>query len=294
MNGKLILVGSFPKSGNTWTRIVLERIRRGVDFPINELDERFQGLGRRLLFDSIYPVNAADLERDEIENMLPDMYRQVAAESAIPPFVKIHDNIRRTKAGEWLFPPDCVGAALYLTRHPFDVAVSSARHYGISLATAVEFLAEEAVPGMSPVLPEWLEQYFGTWSQNVTSWLDQAPYPLTVARYEDLLAEPVPHFLRFARAVGLETTAADVSRAVEASRFEQLQQDEIKHGFRERPDTSSLFFRSGRMRSWEGILDDSLRERLFRDHAEVMRRLGYTADGGTEPWSWEECRGTLR
>ena len=96
MSAKLVLIASFPKSGNTWTRIVLERIRQGPDFPINGLDDRFQGVGRRLLFDSIFPVNAADLPPDEIENMLPDMYRQVAAEAAESSFVKVHDNVRKT------------------------------------------------------------------------------------------------------------------------------------------------------------------------------------------------------
>jgi aryl sulfotransferase len=287
VSGKLVLVASFPKSGNTWTRIVLERIRSGAGFPINGLDNRFQGMGRRLLFDSIFPVNAADLSSEEIENMLPGMYRQAAEESAQTAFVKVHDMVRRTGAGEWLFPPDCVSAAIYLTRHPFDVGVSNASHYGISVETAVEFLAEDLVPGLSPSLPEWLDQNFGTWSQNVSSWLDRAPYPVAVARYEDLLRDPVPQFLRLAHAAGLAASADTVARAVESSEFARLQRYEADHGFCERPMTSTQFFRSGRMRSWEGVLDEKLRDRLVRDHGAVMRRLGYTADGGAEPWSWE-------
>jgi aryl sulfotransferase len=293
VSGGLVLVASFPKSGNTWTRIVLERLRRGANLPINGLDANFQGLGRRLLFDSIFPINAADLAREDIENLLPDMYRQAAAEATEPPFVKVHDNVRRTAAGEWLFPPDCVSAALYITRHPYDVAVSNAAHFGITVETAVEFLAEEPVPGVVTFLPEWLEQYFGTWSQNVSSWLDHAPYFLTVARYEDLLDDPVGQFVRLARAGGLSVTTDDVARVVEASRFDLLQEYESNHGFCERPQTSSQFFRAGRIRSWEGILDQRMRDRILHDHGAVMKRMGYTADGGVEPRNMETfARGT--
>jgi hypothetical protein len=293
VSAKLVLIASFPKSGNTWTRIVLERIRQGPDFPINGLDDRFQGVGRRLLFDSIFPVNAADLPPDEIENMLPDMYRQVAAEAAESSFVKVHDNVRKTRSGEWLYPPDCVNSAIYITRHPFDVAVSNANHFGISIEKAVEFLAEEVVPGLSPSLPEWLEQYFGTWSQNVTSWLDEAPYPVTVARYEDLHSDIVSQFRRLSSAAGLHATADDVTRAASASRFEELQKEEMDRGFRERPMMSPQFFRSGRMRSWEGILDQKLRAQLVKDHGEVMQRLGYTPDGDVEPWNVDREFGSM-
>jgi aryl sulfotransferase len=280
VSGKLVLIASFPKSGNTWTRIVLERLRRGVDFPLGKLHSGFQGMQRRIIFDDFSPVNAADLRTDEFELLLPDFYRQLDSESREPTFVKVHDMVRRNTEGEWLYPPECVSAAIYIVRHPFDVAVSNAHHFGISVETAVEFLAENQTPG----IPDWLlqapPQYFGTWSENVLSWLDGAPYQIVFARFEDVLMDPVLHFMRFAGAAGLSADIVGTSRVVEASSFAQLQAEEDRYGFVERPRTSARFFRSGRSNSWQGQLDDSLRSRLVRDHGAVMQRLGYTADGG--------------
>ncbi len=289
MTANLILIASYPKSGNTWTRMVFEKLRHGLEFSLNNLDGSFQGIHRRMLFDRMFPVNAAELWPEEVENMLPSMYRQLSAETAGQAIIKVHDNVRRTPSGEWVYPPECVSAAIYLTRHPFDVAVSNANHFGIGIESAIAFLAEDVTPGIATWLPESLDQYFGTWSQNVSSWLDRAPYPLAVARYEDLLADPIPEFARLARAAGFSAAPDEIARAVEASGFAQLQTEETRYGFNERPDTCSLFFRSGRLRSWEGVLDEALREQLLRDHGAVMRRMGYTADGGVGPWKWEKA-----
>jgi aryl sulfotransferase len=294
MSCTLVLIASYPKSGNTWTRLVFEKLRRGRGFSMNSLDGSYQGIHRRLLFDRIMPVNAADLRSEEVENLLPEMYRQLAAETSDSAFVKVHDNIRRTRWGEWIYPPDCVRAAIYLTRHPFDVAVSNANHFGISIEMAVELLAEQMAPGIeTTTLPESLDQVFGTWSQHVASWLDDAPYRLTVARYEDLLSDPVAGFVRLARASGLDNSADDVVNAVETSHFAVLQEEEIRSGFRERPETCGQFFHSGRMRSWEGVLDQGLRDRLVKDHGAAMERMGYTPDGGVEPWNADRAFGSM-
>ncbi|HEY3637561.1 MAG TPA: sulfotransferase domain-containing protein [Rhizomicrobium sp.] len=294
MNAPLVLIASYPKSGNTWTRIVFEKLRHGQQFSMNSLDGSYQGIHRRLLFDRLMTVNAADLLPDEVENFLPELYRELAVETSGTAFVKVHDNIRHTGWGEWIYPSDCVRAAIYLTRHPFDVAVSNANHFGISIEAAVDFLAEEMAPGINTTsLPESLDQHFGTWSGHVKSWLGGAPYPLTVARYEDLLSDPVSGFVRLARAAGLAHDASSVAGAVETSQFSVLQEEEMRSGFRERPDTCRLFFRSGRARSWEGILEKNLQDRLVRDHGAAMERMGYRPDGGVSPWNADQKFGSM-
>ncbi len=284
MSAGFILVASYPKSGNTWTRIVFERLRNGADFPINALAAQAYGASLRRTFDSIAPAEAADLLPNEIDEFLPDVYRHVAAELGAPLFVKVHDAARRTRSGEWLFPPDCVRSVVYVARHPFDVAVSAAHHFGIPVEKAVAFMGDETVmPRALERLPEALAQSYGTWTQNVSSWLDASPYTVSFARYEDLLADPLGEFRRLARATDIEAADGQLRRVVEASRFEQLQKDESEHGFFERPKSSPRFFRAGKARAWEGVLDQALRETLLRDHGPMMERLGYDADGGARP-----------
>jgi hypothetical protein len=282
MNGRFVLVASYPKSGNTWTRIVLEHLQRGAGrrFSINELEAKYLGMARRFAFDSWMPANAADLTNEEMEGFLPDLYRRLLPGLERTVLIKVHDAAKRNRWGEWIYPPDCMRAVIYLTRHPFDVAVSTAHHMSITLERAVELMADDGSTRQPHTsMPQSLPQTFGSWSSNIQSWLDNTSYEITHARYEDLCAEPVVYFRRFARAAGLDATDIDIAATVQSTSFEKLRDEEERAGFKERPHSSPKFFREGRLGTWKGVLDEPLCERLVRDHGPVMERLGYGADG---------------
>ena len=282
MTGRMILVSSFPKSGNTWARAVLEQLRRGPDwqFSINEMPTGYYGASHRLLFDAMSPVNASDLVMDEIYNMLPKVYAELAKEDAIN-ILKVHDTCRRVSTGEWLYPADSVYSVIYLVRHPFDVAVSFAPHMNLPLDEAVTLMGEglvnaEATTGLELPLP----QYLDSWTDNVTSWLDESPHRVTLARYEDMYADPMAQFRRIAHAAGFDPSDEELARVLGTASFENMRDEEKAGGFRERPKTSTNFFREGKPGGWQGKLDESLREKIVRDHGAVMARLGYLPDGG--------------
>jgi hypothetical protein len=282
MSKRLILVASYPKSGNTWVRLVFDRLKRGSSsgLSINGMDGGWHGGLRRKLFDEFAPVNAADLTAEEIDALSPGVFRQLAADESREPVLKIHDKVRKSALGEWVYPVDCVRSVIYVVRHPYDVAVSTAHHLGISVERAVELMNDDtSIARPQSRLQHAILLMAGSWSANVTSWLD-GPYALDVARFEDMHADPVAVFQRLARTAGLADDRDEVRRAVEATRFENLQRQEKALGFRERPETSPLFFRAGRPGTWKDNLDASQQARLARDHGTVMERLGYLPDGG--------------
>jgi aryl sulfotransferase len=280
----LVVVASYPKSGNTWTRAVFEHLRRGPgwDFSINGLPTGYYGPARRVLFDMLSPVNAADLYFEEIDDMLPNIFRTMVREDPSMHIVKVHDDARQTKSGEWLYPPDAVASVVYLVRHPFDVAVSFSNHMSIEISEMVELMkgTDAIVRPVRDQLALPLPQHVGSWSSNIESWLDNPNYEVTLARYEDLHFNPIPEFTRLARAAGLPSSQEEVVRAVNGSQFERMRDEEKESGFRERPPTSKTFFRAGKPMSWDGILSEELRNHLVRDHGAMMERLGYLPDGG--------------
>lgn len=286
MNTNLILIAGYPKSGSTWIRLMFEALTRPLDgrVAINELSDGFYGAWRRLLFDDFAPVNSTDLAPEEIDGFLPGVFRQLASELGHPVLVKAHDLAFRTQSGEWLYPPEAVRCAIYLVRHPFDVAVSLAHHVGLTHEKIVEIMNSDHV--MAPlesrlVLP--IHERIGSWSSNIISWLEGGPYPLTLVRYEDLHADPITEFGRISSASGFHSSRENVCRAVASVSFGRLQAEEKAHGFSEKPRKSPQFFRAGKPRSWDGMLAPSLRNRIVEDHGAVMERLGYTADGGFGP-----------
>jgi aryl sulfotransferase len=277
----LVLVASYPRSGNTWTRIVFQKLKKdvGAGFSLNTLDLDWDSVLRRKLFDDFAPVNAADLTPEEADMLSPDIFRMLVAQEPGLVVIKVHDMARRTQLGEWLYPQDVVHSAICIVRHPFDVAVSTARHAGMTLERTVGFMAEggSAHPRRNSLSPALLP-LVGSWSSNVLSWLD-GPYRREVARYEDMYADPIPVLQRLATAAGFAVSADNVRQAVESTRFDALQTEEKERGFRERPASSPQFFRAGHPGTWKGVLDPSLQARLVRDHGAVMERLGYTPDG---------------
>lgn len=282
MSGRLVLVASYPRSGNTWTRAVLEHLKRGADwkFSINNLPTGFYGFSRRVLFDMVSPISASDLFPDEIDDMLPDLFRAVAEENPGTHIVKVHDEAYRTRSGNWLYPPDAVHTVIYVVRHPFDVAVSFANHMDMSLADAVATMADRnAFSPATYELPMPLPQRIGSWSSNIDSWLGEAPHRVSLVRYEDLHADPVGAFHRLAEMTGFQATHDDIQRAVAGTEFTAMQGEESASGFRQRPRSSAQFFRAGRPRNWEGVLDAALCEQIVSDHGPAMARLGYFPDG---------------
>jgi hypothetical protein len=233
-----------------------------------------------MLFDAISPANASDLFAREIHSMLPDVYRTVSNDAEAIQIVKVHDACRKVATGEWLYPEDAVHSVIYLVRHPFDVAVSLAPHLGLTLPEAVDFMRDGGISAQSSVgldLP--LPQDLVSWTVNVQSWLDDSPHRVTLVRYEDMYADPLSQFTVIAKAAGFDPKTEDISRSLELASFENMKEEESKSGFRERPKTSSTFFREGKPNNWKSTLSEELRMRLVQDHGPAMERLGYMPDG---------------
>jgi len=282
MHRNLVLIAGYPKSGSTWLRVVFEVLldsgRAGLS--INELPGGYYGAWRRVLFDAFAPGNSADMPNGDVDDDLPHVFAALSATTPQPVLIKAHDVALRTRSGDWLFPPQCIRAVLYLVRHPFDVAVSYAHHLDVPVEEAVSMMGRDLVIGETfgkARLPH--HERIGSWSGNIESWLHADPYEVTIARYEDIHADPVSAFARLAQAAGLPAGWQEITYAVETGSFERLRRQEAEQGFFERPRTSRGFFRSGRPGAWRDSLSDDMQVKLVSEHGAVMSRLGYTDDG---------------
>jgi hypothetical protein len=216
--------------------------------------------------------------------MLPNVLRTLINDDPRTHVLKVHDDAHRTKSGGWMYPEDAVHGVLYIVRHPFDVAVSLADHLALDLEQSVALMRNvDAIRHFYRQLPLSLPQHMGSWTGNIASWLGDTPYHVTPVRYEDIYARPRVEFDRLARAAGFAPSNSELERAVGGAEFDALRSEEATQGFRERPVTSSAFFRAGRPGAWKGRLDRALCDRIVEDHGPMMARLGYLPDGGIAP-----------
>jgi aryl sulfotransferase len=275
----IVWLASFPKSGNTWFRILLANLSSGERAPstINDMDERGGIASSRREFEFQTLLDSGLLSNEDIDCLRPDVYRALAAEATQERWVKVHDAYTLNRSGEPVLGRQVARAAVYLVRDPRDVAVSLAHHNDTTLDDAILLMnASDGVlcPGQKGMAPQ-LRQKLAGWSGHVTSWLDQTDVPLVTVRYEDMLRSPAESLgvaLRFAGRIALP---AEIDRAVRHADFAELQRQERDSGFVERMSRTAPFFRAGRNGGWRDTLTSAQRHAIEQCHAAVMARVGY-------------------
>lgn len=276
---KIIWLASYPKSGNTWMRILLTNYLRNASEPadINKL-EGGPIASARIWFDEWAGIEASALDDALIERLRPDVYRFLAAESKGTLFMKVHDAWGHTDQGEGLFPADITAGVVYILRNPLDMATSCAHHWGVSVEQAVANLCDPNYTSSRSLgrLVDQLSQKTGSWSSHLQSWLDHSNLPIHLVRYEDLRVDPEFFFGEVVKFCGLPLAEDRISKAVSFSDFAELQRQEHGKGFRERSvHAPGPFFRKGMSGSWRDELPQNLAMQLIKVHGATMKRFGY-------------------
>lgn len=270
---------SYPKSGNTWTRILLSNLTT----PDKIDEDNFAPLAGaissdRRSFDAITGLPSSDLTDDEIDLFRPALYRERHKAYWERLFIKVHDGYHLNTAGDPLFPADCSFGALYLVRHPYDVAVSYANHQGRkSFDKAIKQMNDpEHVMAGGP--KSQIRQRTLGWRGHYLSWARQTEIPILIVRYEDMLEDTFACLKRMATFLDLAEKGDDaaIAHAVEESRFDKLRAKEARSGFRERPEKTERFFRAGRAGDGWKMLSEEQREVLYKANRDVMEELNYT------------------
>ena len=274
----IIWLASYPKSGNTWFRVFLTNLLRNAEAPasINEL-ESTPIASARGIFDENMGFEASDLAADEIDRLRPELYIHLAENAEEPFFMKIHDAYTHVAKNIPLVPEEATGCALYFIRNPLDVAVSFAHYTGSDYDTSISFMSDETFAFCSKPdrLHNQLRQKLLSWSDHVLSWVDRAPFPVCLLRYEDMKSRPLETFTKAVRFAGFHHTREYIQKAIDFSSFDVVQQQEETEGFLENSPSPSHFFRKGKAGSWRDELSVEQVQRIVHDHREVMRRFEY-------------------
>lgn len=293
---KVVWLASYPKSGNTWFRMVLANLAAEGDEPvdINDLPEGGGIASARETFERQLLIDSGLLTHDEVDALRPLLYEASAREEDDPPdevspirFVKAHDAYLTTPGGEPLMAGSRGAAgAIVIVRDPRDVAVSLANHIGVGIDDAIAFLGDKraAFSAKTASLSRQLRQRLLDWSGHVASWLGQTDIPVHLVRYEDLQADAPAAFRAALAFAGHSATEDQILRAVRLASFAELQRQEQAKGFREAPSRiASGFFRRGEAEAWRDELTPAQAARIAKEHAAMMSRLGYEFEVRSAP-----------
>lgn len=274
----LRFIASYPKSGNTWVRILLWNFCRdnGPSHP-NEIAKASFGTidDAEWLYQEAFGLAPETVTHEQSLKLRPyaHMYlRNKAWFWGAAPLIKTHT------CNGFLAPSQAhpfvnwheTHSAVVLVRNPLDVCPSWAHHMGVSVDECADRMgaANFTISRNDGRHVTMID----SWSRWVGGWLQQAyADKVLCVKYEEIeerLAEII-HHLDFSD----WEDDARVARAIENSRLSVLKESEEQDGFAEAsPQAGKKGFFGGEREP----LTDYAREKIIADHGEIMEMLGYS------------------
>jgi len=295
-NSTFWYLASYPKSGNTWLRILIKEYKRlyAVSYgkissaadpgsrsaPVNINNDINTGAiaSSRDWLDDQIGINSCNLSYVDLDPLRCSVGHLSHVFSEDDRYHKVHDAFTSPQSrGRSIVCPDNCSGAIYIIRNPEDVVVSLAHHMGFSLEDSVAFMlnrrakmAGSEISGYSQV-----RQFLGTWAMHVVSWTNQQLIPLHLVRYEDLLQDGVATFSRIIEFLCLPFDLELVKEALANTSINRLQkQEELLGGFVE-AGAGERFFRSGKSGEGKEKLTPDQISRIQHAFSDLMCHFNY-------------------
>jgi hypothetical protein len=292
-------LASYPKSGNTWFRLLVANLRQNAPVDINDLPRQGGIASARAWFDTAMLFPSGLLTHEECDRLRPRIYTAIAESAGDETggretmigdvrFVKTHDAWTYTSDGEPLLGgAKAASGAILIVRDPRDVAPSLANHGTRPIDESIVFMAnaDASFCGERDRQSNQLRQQLPGWSSYNRSWLDQSDIPVHLVRYEDMQADAAGCFRRALAFAGIDITREEADQAARFADFGEVRKQEAERGFREAPRArpGGGFFRRGVSGAWHDELTPGQVSRIEADHGAMMLRLGYPlSDAGEE------------
>ena len=269
----LVWIASYPRSGNTWIRLLLHAYALGPARHLRELG--------RLSLELDWWLAHAKAHALPLEWVI-HAGRQVQSRFGRAPgfpndlFVKSHFVF---DAGHPLAERSRV--AIYLVRHPRDVLLSALNYTELISGRALEddraYSRQFIAAGGDP---EWIRYGYGSWAEHAASWASAPGFPVLVVRYEDLKADAGGELGRVLEFLGAAVDADRVQAAVDHCDFQRLRNLEVAS--RASSDIASMrhpdrfFFHKGLTGQSLSHLGEELEHEFMERFGPVMSRFGYT------------------
>lgn len=285
----IVWLASFPKSGNTWVRMLFDAYILGQEPDINKMVTSVSDdhAGRYQLGDGTnvldLPIEYQLLARPMAMLRLSRAFAGNNPDPRFPLICKTHC-ANMSASGVELMPHQLTKATIHLIRDPRDVVSSFAKHMGLGIDDAIEAMTK---PNLVSFGKEQGKSFdiICSWRRNVESWVADDLHNTRTWRYEDLRAYPEEMFSKMLEHIGCPVDKERVAKAVELTTLDRLRKQEREKGFVEasehQKDDTNRFFGKGAVGGWKTKLTEIQVRKIERSFGKLMARYGYI--GGRMP-----------
>ncbi len=265
MKRNLIWVASYPKSGNTWVRAILQSAITG-SVNLTQLGD----------FIPSFPFCVSRLNRgksiahpSQASQYWPHAQTTISTDAGnSSAIIKTH-NVCAAFGGTMFPNPAATQSAIYIVRDPRDVAISASHHFDQDLSDSIELLMDEK-NFIYKKQNYFRGEFISSWQTHVNSWM-KAPFPVLLIRYEDLLSGPETFIEKIITFLEIDPKVP-VKKIAAATSFRNLSHLEQQNGFSEKAHSVD-FFRTGKAHQW--AQDDPSFRPLVDTYSETLVKLGY-------------------
>jgi len=279
-------ISSYPKSGNTWLRILLasyyytkdgiydEKVLKNIDqFPQKKFFNDFN-------YDQKVPTDTIKLWIKAQEKINQDKKLK---------FFKTHNTFGKLNNFDFTNKENSIGC-IYVVRDPRNVITSLKNFYELKDDQAFKWITNknQYIYDVHKFKKDGFSdfQFISSWDTNFESWKMQKKIAIKIIRYEDLLNETyavlndVISFIHQITNNKEKIYKNKIKNAVSSSSFSKLKEKEKKEGFSEAPqsklgDSKIPFFNLGPKNNWKIILNNELKEKLNKVFKKQLEELSY-------------------
>ena len=289
---KIFWIASYPKSGNTWLRLILcgifytkdgnlENLKILENIPKFDTFDNFKFINNISLsdFKKIFHHNKYNEEAQlTLAKYWLEAQKKIKMSNKNFNFFKTHN--ARLKFREYYYTNEQTSLGfIYIARDPRDITLSYSKWKNHNIDNTISFLINNNIMGNQNTKNR-MPEFIYNWKDHYISWKNFIKVPNLFLRYEDLISDieleinKILDFFYENYNIKIENKNQKIKNIINSTKFERLQNIELSKGFNEKSQHTN-FFRSGKKNQWRNKLNKSQQIILEKNFEKEMIQLKY-------------------
>tara|TARA_Y100001936_G_scaffold235709_1_gene264214 strand:- start:102 stop:986 length:885 start_codon:yes stop_codon:yes gene_type:complete len=288
---KMFWISSYPKSGNTWLRLILCGLFFTEDGNLNNFDllkkipgfdslKNFSFVKEKSLKDYDIIFNGTEYNEESVltySKYWIEAQKRISIDKGKFGLFKTHN--ARVKINNNYYTDSSITLGfIYISRDPRDIVISYSKHINKNIDETIRFLLDGQIMKKEKIgnkMPEIILN----WRDHYLSWKKFSEVPSLFLKYEDMLnnieleIQKITNFFYKNYNIKITNESSKIKNIIKSTKFDNLKKKEFQYGFPEH--SHSTFFRIGQQKQWSKMLNQKQIETIEEKFKNQLIELNY-------------------